>query len=132
MMPTIHRRKLRSGEVVWELTHGTGADRQRFVAGHSREEAEQVLNQFRRQLTLHGEAPADDDIATTLGRYTAFLQTNRRPATCRRYIRVLKTFHQCFLQMHHPLIKDLRQIKPAHIEEYKSKRADGGIGEAED
>ena len=38
-MATIHKRRLRGGEVVWELTHGTGRDRQRFVAGKTRAEA---------------------------------------------------------------------------------------------
>ena len=52
-MPTIHKRRLVSGEVVWELTHGTGQDRQRFTVGKTREEAQEALNQFTRQLILH-------------------------------------------------------------------------------
>ena len=47
-MATIHKRRLRSGEIVWELTHGTGRERQRMVAGRTREEAQEVLKQFER------------------------------------------------------------------------------------
>ena len=32
-MATIHRKRLRTGRVVWELTHGRGETRVRFVAG---------------------------------------------------------------------------------------------------
>ena len=131
-MPTIHKRRLVSGEVVWELTHGTGADRQRFTAGHTRAEAQDVLNQFNRQLALHGEAPGDDGVEAILGRYTAFLRTNRRHGTCRRYERVLRTFCCCFLQVHHPEVERLRQIKPVHVEEYKTRRLEGDITESED
>jgi hypothetical protein len=68
-MAAIHKRKLRSGQTAWVLSHGTGADRQRFVAGHNREEAQQVLRQFERQLALHGSAPADDSLDSVLGQY---------------------------------------------------------------
>ena len=96
-MATIHRRKLRSGQVVWELTHGTGPERRRFIAGRTREEAQQTLLQFERQLALHGQAPSGRQRRGRPREYTAFLQTNRRAGTVRRYARVLKTFHQCFL-----------------------------------
>ncbi len=131
-MATIHKRRLRSGEVVWELTHGTGTDRQRFVAGRTRQEAQEVLNQFNRQIALHGEAPADDSVDAVLGSYLAFLRASRRPGTYRRYERVLRTFCHCFLAAHHPDVKALRQIKPAHMEEYKARRIEGGITELED
>ena len=78
-MATIHKRRLVSGEVVWELTHGTGADRQRFTAGQTREEAQDMLNQFNRQLALHGEGPQDGSVASVIGEYAKFLKTNRRP-----------------------------------------------------
>src|SRR5688500_17343398 len=87
LMATIHERRLRSGETVWELTHGTGADRQRFVVGKTREEAQAVLKQFEQQLALHGQAPSGDDLDTVLGLYTAYLKANRRPGTQRRYLR---------------------------------------------
>src|SRR5687767_15604761 len=96
-MATIHKRKLRGGEVVWELTHGTGSDRQRFIAGRTREEAQNGLRQFERQLALHGDAPKDDTVGAVLGQYLKHLRANRRHGTFRRYARVLKTFHVCFL-----------------------------------
>jgi hypothetical protein len=65
-MATINKRTLRSGRVVWEITHGTGADRRRFLAGKTREEALQMLRQFEEQLALHGSAPADDSVAAIL------------------------------------------------------------------
>jgi integrase len=131
-MATIHKRKLRSGEVVWELTHGTGTERRRFVAGRTKAEAQEVLNQFERQLALHGEAPADDGVDAILGRYMAFLRVNRRHGTCRRYERVLRTFAHCFLRVHHPEVDRLRQVKFVHIEEYKSRRLEGKIAEPDD
>ncbi|HLG56867.1 MAG TPA: tyrosine-type recombinase/integrase [Vicinamibacterales bacterium] len=131
-MATIHKRRLRSGELVWELTHGTGKDRQRLVAGKTREEAQAVLNQFNRQLALHGDAPSGDDLDNVLGRYTAFLKTNRRYGTQRRYVRVLQTFHDCYLRAHQPQIKTLRQLRPVHIEDYKNRRIDGSIVEVAD
>ena len=91
-MATIHKRRLVSGEVVWELTHGTGADRQRFTAGQTREEAQDVLRQFERQRALHGDAPKDDSVGAVIGKYINHLKTNRRHGTFRRYVRVLKTF----------------------------------------
>ena len=42
-MPTIHKRRLVSGVVVWELTHGTGADRQRFPVGTTHEQAQEAF-----------------------------------------------------------------------------------------
>src|SRR5262245_54386865 len=121
-MATIHKRKLRSGDVVWELTHGTGADRQRFIAGRTHEEAQDVLRQFERQLALHGDAPKDDSVASVLGQYFRHLTTNRRGGTVRRYVRVLKTFHECFLLRWHPDVRRLRQLRPLHIEDYKRRR----------
>jgi integrase len=132
-MATIHKRRLVSGEVVWELTHGTGRDRQRLVAGHSREEAQEVLNQFNKQLALHGQAPAaDDGVEAVVGQYLEFLRSNRRPGTYRRYERVIRTFCHCFLPVCHPDVQRLRQIKPVHLEEYKIKRLEGGVADVED
>lgn len=131
-MATIHKRKLASGEIVWQLTHGTGKDRKRFVVGKTREEAQEVLKQFERQVALHGEAPSDDSLESTLGQYTTYLHANRRPATVRRYVRVLTTFSRCFLAVHHSGIAQLRQVRPGHIEEYKNRRLDGTLREAVD
>ncbi len=131
-MATINRRRLVSGKWVWELSHGTGADRQRFIAGQTREEAQEVLNQFNRQLALHGQAPTDGTVDAVVGSYIAYLSGNRRASTNRRYIRVLKTFRECFLNPHFPEVTRLRQVTSAHIEEYKVRRANGRILEMED
>src|SRR5712691_244389 len=129
-MPTIHKRRLVSGEIVWELTHGTGADRQRFTAGKTREEAQQVLRQFEQQLALHGDAPKDDSVIAVVGQYIKHLRTNRRRGTVRRYVRVLQTFHECFLARWYPEVQRVRQLRPSHLEDYKRRRIEGGIVEA--
>lgn len=129
-MATIHKRRLVSGEIVWELTHGTGAGRQRFTAGETREEAQETLTQFHRQLALHGEGPQDGSVTLVMGEYAQFLKTNRRARTVTRYLRVLKTFHTCFLTPVFPDVQRLRQLRPLHLEEYKRRRADGEITEA--
>ena len=129
-MPTIHKRRLVSGEIVWELTHGTGADRQRFTAGRTREEAQDVLRQFERQLALHGDAPKDDSVRAVAGQYIKHLRTNRRHSTVRRYARVLQTFHECFLARWYPEVQRVRRLRPAHLEEYKRRRIEGGILES--
>lgn len=126
-MATIHKRRLVSGNVVWELCHGSGRDRQRFVAGKTREEAQEVLNQFNHQVALHGGAPTDDTVAAVLGQYFVYLEGNRRDATRRRYVRVLQTFHRRFLEPHFPSVQRLRQITPAHIEEFKTRRQHGTL-----
>src|SRR5260221_445862 len=131
-MATIHKRRLGSGQLVWELTHGSGSDRQRFIAGRSREEAQEVLRQFERQLALHGRAPKDDSVSATVGRYIRHLSANRRPSTLRRYVRVLKTFHECFLARWYPDVQRLRQLRPSHLEDYKRRRMEGGITEVDD
>lgn len=131
-MATIHKRKLNSGDIVWELTHGTGRDRKRFIAGKSREEAQEVLKQFERQLAVHGQAPTDDSMASVLGQYVAYLRSNRRHGTVRRYVRVLTTFHRCFMAVHHAGVVNLRHVRPAHVEEYKNRRLDGTLKEADD
>lgn len=129
-MATIHKRKTGSGEVVWELTHGTGADRVRFVAGRTKEEAQVVLDRFSRQLALHGEAPKDLQVGNAIAEYDEHLRHNRRKSTARRYSRVLRTFSQCFLGVFHPDLRRLRDVKPTHVEEYKRRRSDGQITEA--
>jgi len=131
-MATINKRRLVSGKMVWELSHGTGADRQRFIAGQTREEAQAVLNQFNRQLALHGHAPTDGTVDAVVGLYLSYLSGNRRASTNRRYIRILKTFRACFLGPHFPDVTRLRQVTPAHIEEYKLRRINGHILEVED
>lgn len=126
-MATIHKRKLVSGNVVWELCHGSGRNRTRFVAGKTREEAQETLNQFNRQLALHGQAPAEDGLTAVLGQYFQYLATNRREGTRRRYTRVLETFHRRFLEPNFPSVTRLRQVTPAHIEEYKTRRLAGTL-----
>lgn len=128
-MATIHRRKMRSGEVVWELTHGTGSDRQRFIAGRTREEAQTVLTQFNRQLALHGSAPDNAPIASVINEYAEYLRVNRRPKTTVRYVRILRTFNVCFLQVFQLQVQRIRDVRPTHVEEYKRRRAEGEITE---
>jgi integrase len=126
-MATIHKRRLRSGEVVWELTHGTGRERQRLVAGRTREEAQEVLKQFDLQLALHGKAPTHDSVTAVVGEYTAYLTVNRRASTVKRYDHALRNFVNSFLSPFHPDIVQLRQLRPAHLEEYKRRRMSGEI-----
>ncbi len=126
-MAMIHRRKLRNGEVVWELTHGTGPDRQRFIAGRSREEAQSVLTQFRRQIALHGKSPDTITVTAAVAQYDEYLKTNRRRRTTIRYMRVIKTFVDCYLQRVHPDIVRLRDVRPTHIEEFKRLRSEGKV-----
>lgn len=131
-MATLNKRRLVSGRIVWELSHGTGRDRRRFVVGQTKEEAEEALNQFNRQLALHGEAPSDGTVDAVLGLYTTYIMGNRRHGTCRRYLRILKTFNECFLKPYCPDVLRLRQVTPSHIEEYKLRRLNGKILEVED
>lgn len=126
-MATIHRRKLRTGEVVWVLTHGTGRDRQRFVAGRTRDEAQVILTQFKRQLALHGESPQSIALRAAVEQYHEFLKTNRRHRTTIRYMRVLRTFVNCFMDRMHSEHMRLRDVRPAHIEEFKRLRSEGRI-----
>lgn len=126
-MATIHKRKLTSGEVVWELTHGTGPERVRLIAGRTREEAQETLTQFKRQIALHGAAPKSDSIAAVVGQYEQYLRTNRRARTVTRYMRVIKTFTDCFLAREYREVDRLRQLRPSHLEEYKRRRAEGAV-----
>jgi integrase len=126
---TIHRKKLRTGRVVWELTHGRGPERVRFVAGQTREEAEGVLAQYKQQLRMHGAAPADLSVRDAVQKYVDYLVVNRRVRTVTRYRRVLATFASCFLQSFHPDVERLREIKPLHVEDYKRRRSVGDITE---
>ncbi len=128
-MASIHRRKTRAGRTFWELTHGRGAARVRFVAGKTREEAEGVLAQFKQQLRQHGSAPQDLSVSQAIDAYRDYLKLNRREATVTRYVRVLETFATCFLQKFHPSIERLRDIKPQHVEDYKRRRSGGEIVE---
>ncbi len=130
-MATIHKRKTGGGEVVWELTHGTGRDRQRFVAGRTRQEAEATLSQFTRQVALHGDAPDNVSVTEGVARYVAWLRTNRRKSTQRRYARVLHTFDACFLKVFHCGVRTLRDVRPSQLEDYKERRSAGGIREAD-
>ncbi len=129
-MASIHKRKLRSGKVVWELTHGNGPDRVRFIAGKSKGEAEAALALFKRQLALHGAAPEQMTVTEAVREYDQFLALNRSPATHRRYARVLATFAACYLPQFHPDVKLLREVKPHHLEDYKRQRLEGQITEA--
>ena len=126
-MATIHRRAMRGGEIVWELTHGTGKDRQRFIAGRTKEEAQTILTQFKRQLALHGSAPDNADIQTVIAEYGNYLRANRRQRTTARYSGILRTFSESFLKVFHSDLQRIRDIRPMHIEEYKRRRSDGEI-----
>ena len=128
-MAAIHRKRLRTGRVVWELTHGRGENRVRFVAGQTKEEAEGVLAQFNQQLRMHGTAPQDITVSEAVKKYREYLVLNRRERTVTRYRRVLDTFAVCFLQTYHPDIERLRDIKPLHVEDYKRRRSAGEISE---
>lgn len=130
-MASIHKKKLRSGAVVWELTHGRPPNRVRFIAGKTKEEAEGTLALFKRQLALHGAAPEHLTVERAVEEYGKHLDLNRSPATARRYRRVLQTFAECFLPQFHPEVKLLRDVKPHHLEEYKRLRLEGQITEAE-
>lgn len=126
-MATIHKRKLGSGEMVWELCHGSGKERIRMVAGRTQEEAQEVLNQFKRQLGLHGTAPKTESVVGVVSLYGEFLRTNRRPRTVTRYLRVLRTFVECFLARRYSEVQLIRQIRPLHVEEFKRMRSEGLI-----
>ena len=82
-MASIHRKKMRSGRVVWELTHGRGRERIRLVAGDTREAAEGVLATFRRQLALQGTAPAPTTRSTR-----AFIACKPERAALPRKLRI--------------------------------------------
>ena len=129
-MASIHRKKSRSGRVVWELTHGRGAERIRLVAGRTKEEAEGVLAQFRRQIAQHGSAPQDLTVSQAIRQYQDYLHTNRRRSTLNRYIRVLETFEHCFLNVVHPELRKLSDVKLQHLEDYKRRRSASEISEA--
>src|SRR5439155_19091770 len=128
-MASIHRKRLRSGRTVWELTHGKGTNRVRLVAGTTKEAAEGMLALFRRQLADHGAPPADVTVDQAVRAYREYLQLNRRRRTAARYGRVLETFVRCFLHVRHPEILQLRQIKLAHLEDYKGRRSAGEIAD---
>ena len=129
-MASIHKKKLKSGKVVWELTHGRPPNRVRFIAGKTKEEAESTLALFKRQLVLHGAAPEHLTVADAVRQYGEHLTLNRSTATARRYGRILATFAECYLPQFHPEVKLLRDVKPHLLEEYKRQRIEGQITEA--
>ena len=129
-MASIHKKKLRSGKLIWELTHGKGPKRIRIKAGDSRPEAEASLSLFKRQLAQQGAPPTDATLVRAVQLYSEHLDVNRRPGTARRYKRVLRT--QCaFFRKFHPRIGFLKDIKPAHIEDYKRKRFAGEVADVD-
>lgn len=128
-MAGIHKKVLRSGKVKWELTHGSGKNRVRFVAGETKGEAEAALRLFKQQLALHDKAPESLTVEAAMAQYCEHLELNRKPSTLRRYRRVLETFCLCFLVQFQGKVKLLRQIRPVHIEEYKRRRSKGEISE---
>ena len=129
-MASIHKKKLGSGKVVWELCHGTPPNRDRFVAGDTKEEAEATLRLYKRQIGLHGSAPESVTVEEVVARYRGYLAVNRSKSTQRRYGRVLATFAECFLPQFFPGVTLLREVKPFHLEEYKVRRLEGAITEA--
>ena len=128
-MAAIHKRKQRNGEIVWQLTHGTGKERTRMIAGRSIEEARETLKAFERQLALHGQAPGNDSVDAVIDEYAQYLNTNRRRRTVIRYRRILRTFSKCFLRERFSEVTQLRQVRPLHLEEYKRLRAEGQISD---
>jgi integrase/recombinase XerD len=129
-MASLHRRKRRSGAIVWELTHGRPPNRVRFLAGENREEAEAALALFKRTLAHHGKAPERISLQDAIERYREFLSGNRSPATERRYLRILETFASCFLASLHPEVESLKDVKTTHLEEFKARRRAGGVSES--
>lgn len=88
-----------------------------------------MLAQFERQLGLHGGPPEAILLHDAIDAYDRFLAQNRRPRTRGRYVRVLQTFADCFLARHHPETVRLREVRPSHIDEYKTRRAAGEIAD---
>jgi len=129
-MASIHKKRLGSGKIVWELTHGRGQGRIRMVVGDSRPEASAALALFNRQLAQQGAAPTQVSLEDALSKYGEHLKVNRRPGTARRYGRVLKTFGS-FIGNSHAGVRLLREIKSCQIEDYKRKRLAGEIKETE-
>jgi hypothetical protein len=113
---------------VWyELTHGSGEERARFKAGDTLEEAKETLRLFERRVALHGVAPKDVTPMEAMEMYVDWLRVNRSEGTVRRYARVLRTFVRCFLPEFHPNVRLLRDLKPAHFEDFKRRRLAGEI-----
>jgi integrase len=125
-MASIHERHLRNGRTAWELTHGRGQTRIRMVVGHSKEEGEAALREFNEQLELQGP-PVRESIRAAVAEYERYLQSNRRPRTVSRYRRLLRTFVDSYLSVHHPGVTLLREVRPPHFEDYKRQRAAGKI-----
>ena len=94
-MATIHKRKLRNGQVVWQLTHGTGSDRQRFVAGRTREEAQNVSVRSNSSSPCT-VVPPRTTASSLSSDSTSNTSKQTVDPTVRRYVRVLKTFEECF------------------------------------
>src|SRR5262245_31937131 len=125
-MASIHKKKLRSGKTIWELTHGKPPNRLRIKAGDTRQEAEVTLSLFKRQLAAQGSAPVEITLERAVASYEEYLSVNRRRNTARRYVRVLKTF-TTFFRNFRPATQLLRDVRTAHIEDYKRRRLAGEI-----
>lgn len=123
-MATVARRR----DSGWQLTHGRGKDRVRLTF-KTRQEADAALRQLNKQLSLHGTAPRAISCSEARTRYSEYLEANRRRNTTKRYMRVIDTFVSCFLANWHPLIQSLADIKPAHLEDFKTRRSAGEIEE---
>ncbi len=130
-MAGIHKKVLLSGKVKWELTHGSGKNRVRFVVGTKKSEAEAALRLFKQQLALHDKTPDVLTVEAAMARYCEHLELNRKPSTYRRYRRVLETCCLCFRPQFHGKVKLLHQIRPLHLEDYKRQRSRGEIMERE-
>src|SRR5262245_56059058 len=128
-MASIHKKKLRSGRMIWELTHGKPPNRIRIKAGDTRQEAETTLSLFKRQLVVQGSAPIEISLEKAVASYEEYLSVNRRRGTARRYVRVLKTF-TTFFRCFRPAIQLLRDVHTPHIEDYKRRRRAGEIIES--
>lgn len=129
-MATIRKKALHpSGRIVWELSHGSPPHRDRFIAGHTKEEANATLRLYVRQLERHGRAPESVTIREAMERYLYFLEVNRSASTHRRYERVLRTFFLCYLGTRYSHLTSLREVKPYHLDEYKELRISAEIEE---
>ena len=127
-MASVHKRVDGAG---WLLTYGSGNSRVRRTFA-TRQDADAAKHLVEQHLAATGE-PVDWSITVdfALNDYSTHLETNRRPATARRYRRELRTF-RLFLAKGHPEITSLWDVKERHVEEFKRQRLTGGITEPDD
>jgi hypothetical protein len=69
IMASIYEKRLRSGRIIWELSHGREPNRIRMKAGDTKAEAEATLALFNRQLAHQGAAPAEITLRKSMEAY---------------------------------------------------------------